>query len=215
MANYQDVGEPKPGATTLLDVVPAGQAAAAAAGDGELRARAHGRSSRTEGSWRWKMWQDHADKTHATFWQQMFRHLVTDTPGQVTASTPKSVLSDETQACRCAWKSATSSIKPVTRTPRCRLASCAGRYQRDSGTFSRPLEEGIYGGEWTAEKPGSYVVEIMAGREPEADRAGCAHVPPRRRGGRELPHLAEQGTAGEAERADRVAGTTNRLRRPS
>ena len=44
----------------------------------------------TGGSWRWKMWQDHADKTHATFWQQMFRYLVTDTPGQVTSSTPKS-----------------------------------------------------------------------------------------------------------------------------
>ena len=29
------------------------------------------------------MWLDHADKTHATFWQQMFRHLVNDTPGQV------------------------------------------------------------------------------------------------------------------------------------
>ena len=51
----------------------------------------------TEGSWRWKMWLDHADKTHATFWQQMFRYLVTDTPGQVVATTPKSVLSDETQ----------------------------------------------------------------------------------------------------------------------
>jgi hypothetical protein len=30
-----------------------------------------------------------------------------------------------------------------------------------------PLEEGIYGGDWTAEKPGSYVAEIIAGREQE------------------------------------------------
>jgi hypothetical protein len=30
-----------------------------------------------------------------------------------------------------------------------------------------PLEEGIYGGEWTAEKPGSYVADIIAGREQE------------------------------------------------
>jgi hypothetical protein len=51
----------------------------------------------TEGSWRWKMWLPHDDKTHATFWQQMLRFLVTDTPGQVTSSTPKSVLSDETR----------------------------------------------------------------------------------------------------------------------
>ena len=31
----------------------------------------------------------------------------------------------------------------------------------------QPLEEGIYAGEWTAEKPGSYVAEIIAGREQE------------------------------------------------
>jgi hypothetical protein len=30
-----------------------------------------------------------------------------------------------------------------------------------------PLEEGIYGGEWTAEKPGSYITEIIAGHEQE------------------------------------------------
>jgi len=30
-----------------------------------------------------------------------------------------------------------------------------------------PLEEGIYGGEWTAEQPGSYVAEILAGRDQE------------------------------------------------
>ncbi len=51
----------------------------------------------TDGSWRWKMWLHHADKTHATFWQQMFRYLVTDTPGQVVATTPKQVLSDDTR----------------------------------------------------------------------------------------------------------------------
>ena len=37
----------------------------------------------TGGSWRWKMWKPHDDKTHATFWQQLLRYLVTDTPGQV------------------------------------------------------------------------------------------------------------------------------------
>jgi hypothetical protein len=31
----------------------------------------------------------------------------------------------------------------------------------------QPLEEGIYTGEWTAEKPGSYVAEIIAGRDTE------------------------------------------------
>ncbi|MEI9973349.1 MAG: hypothetical protein WDO73_15675 [Ignavibacteriota bacterium] len=31
----------------------------------------------------------------------------------------------------------------------------------------QPLEEGVYTGEWSAEKPGSYIGEIIAGREQE------------------------------------------------
>ena len=37
-----------------------------------------------------------------------------------------------------------------------------------------PLEEGIYGGEWTAEKPGSYVAEIIAGHEQEEIGHECS-----------------------------------------
>jgi hypothetical protein len=51
----------------------------------------------TGGDWRWKMWTDHADRTQPLFWQQIFRHLVTDTPGPVVASTPHQVLSDDTR----------------------------------------------------------------------------------------------------------------------
>ena len=78
-----------------------------------------------------------------------------------------------------------------------------------------PLEEGIYGGEWTAEKPGSYVAEIIAGREQEEIGPRRADLPPRRRRGRELPHLAEPRTAGEAFASRPAAGTTSRLKRPS
>src|SRR5215471_17184526 len=94
VANYQDIGEPKPGATTLLEVVPQGKRAQpllVVENYGRGRTVAFG----TEGTWRWKMWLDHNDKTHPTFWQQMYRHLVTDTPGQVVGATPKSVLIDE------------------------------------------------------------------------------------------------------------------------
>ena len=31
----------------------------------------------------------------------------------------------------------------------------------------QPLEEGVYTGDWTAEKPGSYVAEVIAGRDTE------------------------------------------------
>ena len=92
IANYQDVGEPKPGATMLMTVTPPAGKRPQPLLVTENFGRGRTALFATEGSWRWKMWLDHADKTHATFWQQLFRHLVSDTPGQVVASTPRSVL---------------------------------------------------------------------------------------------------------------------------
>jgi uncharacterized membrane protein len=165
MANYQEAGDAKPGATVLLVSTPAGKRKTPL-----LVTENYGRGRTvlfsTEGSWRWKMWLPHDDKTHATFWQQILRHLVTDTPGQVTASTPKPVLSDETKVpLRVEVRD--KQYKPVTD------AKVQARFMGPDGTSAtveltpQPLEEGIYSGEWTAEKPGSYVADIIAGREQE------------------------------------------------
>jgi hypothetical protein len=94
MANYQDVGDPKPGATTLLVSAPSGKRK-----EPLLSAENYGRGRTvllaSGGIWRWRMWLPHEDKSEETFWQQMFRHLVTDSPSQVRVSTPKSVISDD------------------------------------------------------------------------------------------------------------------------
>jgi uncharacterized membrane protein len=165
MANYQDAGDPKPGATVLLVSTPAGKRKLPL-----LVTENYGRGRTvlfsTEGSWRWKMWLPHDDKTHATFWQQILRYLVTDTPGQVTASTPKPVLSDETKVpLRVEVRD--KQYKPVTN------AKVQARFMGPDGASAtveltpQLLEEGVYNGEWTAEKPGSYVADIIAGREQE------------------------------------------------
>jgi uncharacterized membrane protein len=165
VANYQVVGEPKPGATELLKVNPAGKSSTPL-----LVTENYGRGRTavfaTSGSWRWKMWLDHTDKTHATFWQQMFRYLVSDTPGQVTATTPKSVLSDDSHVpVRVEVRD--KEFKPLN------SAKVQARFLGPDGASSTlelapvPSEEGIYAGEWTAEKPGSYVAEIIAGQEQE------------------------------------------------
>jgi len=165
MANYQEVGDPKPGATVLLESTPAGKRKFPL-----LATENYGRGRTmlfaTEGTWRWKMWMDHADKTHAMFWQQILRYLVADTPGQVVSTTPKQVLSDETRVpIRVEVRD--KQYKPVTN------AKVQARFTGPEGISATmeltpvPLEEGIYGGEWTAEKSGTYVTEIIAGREQE------------------------------------------------
>jgi len=165
MANYQDVGEPKPGATTLLVSTPAGKR-----NEPLLVTENYGRGRTvvlaTEGTWRWKMWQPHDNHTHETFWQQMYRYLVTDTPGQVVAVTPKQLLADDTRLpVRVEVRD--KAFKPVTN------AKVQARFMSPDGSSAtvelapQPLEEGVYSGEWTAEKPGSYVAEIIAGREQE------------------------------------------------
>ncbi|HWD00665.1 MAG TPA: glutamine amidotransferase [Candidatus Sulfopaludibacter sp.] len=165
LANYQEVGEAKPGAVVLLESTPAGKKKFPL-----LVTENYGRGRTmlfaTGGDWRWRMWMDHNDKTHPIFWQQIFRHLVTDTPGQVTGSTPKTVLSDDTRVpIRVEVRD--KEFKPVVN------AKVQARFLSPDGTTAtmelspQPLEEGIYSGEWTAEKPGSYVAEIIAGREQE------------------------------------------------
>jgi uncharacterized membrane protein len=165
VANYQEVGEKKPGASVLLNVIPPGRRAMPL-----LVTENYGRGRTallaTEGVWRWQMWLPHEDRTLATFWQQMFRYLVTDTPGQVTPTTPKQVLADDTKVpIRVEVRD--KEYKPVNN------ANVQARFIAPDGTSAtmqlspQPLEEGIYSGDWTAEKPGSYVAEIIAGREQE------------------------------------------------
>jgi uncharacterized membrane protein len=165
VADYQEVGEPKPGASTLLYSLPSGKSKQPL-----LVTENYGRGRTalfaTQGSWRWKMWEDHTSKTHATFWQQMFRFLVNETPGQVVSTTPKQVLSDDTRVpLRVEVRD--KEYKPVSN------AKVQARFIKPDGSTAtlelapQPLEEGVYSGEWTAEKPGSYVAEIIAGREQE------------------------------------------------
>src|SRR5262249_25186565 len=96
VASWQDAGSPKPGAGELLDMTPPGHHKTPLL---VTENYGHGRTAviASGGLWRWQMWLPHTDKTLATFWQQMFRYLVTDTPGQVSGSTPKSVFADDTK----------------------------------------------------------------------------------------------------------------------
>ena len=165
LANYNEVGAAKPGATVLMEVNP-GTRKRSPLLVTENFGRGRSALFATGGSWRWKMWQDHADSSHATFWQQLLRYLVTETPGRVISSTPRQVLADETSVpLRVEVRD--KEFKPVSN------AKVQVRILGPDGSASaldltpQPLEAGVYSGEWSAEKPGSYVAEILAGRDQE------------------------------------------------
>ncbi len=165
LADYQEVGEPKPGALVLATVeTPEGRTLPL------LITQSYGRGRTavfaTGGSWRWQMLQPLSDVTHETFWQQLLRWLVSGSPGPVSASTPQPVLMDESRVV----------LRAEVRDKAYRPASDArveARIQGPGGIAeSLPLraredEPGVYEGEWNAPQAGAYSAEIHARRGDE------------------------------------------------
>jgi uncharacterized membrane protein len=174
LADFQEVGDAKPGAVVLADVSAKG-----ARKSPLLVTENYGRGRTalfaTSGSWRWKMLQDHTDRSHAVFWEQLLRWLVTDTPGRVMASTPRTVLADDTKVpLRAEVRDKT--FKPLSNVRvEARIVGPEG-IATSVELNPAPLEEGIYTAEYTAEKPGSYVAEVIVqqpeGARPDADDMG-------------------------------------------
>ena len=168
LADYQDAGAPKSGAVVLAEAVTGRKQMPLLV----TQNYGHGRTAvfATSGSWRWQMLQDHGDQSHEAFWRQLLRWLVSGAPGRVSGSTPRPVLSDESRvALRVEVRD--RSFSPVSDARvEARILGPAGV----SGLVElRPVaqEPGSYSGEWSAEKPGSYLAEILARRgEEEAGR---------------------------------------------
>jgi uncharacterized membrane protein len=162
LANYNEVGAPKAGAVVLMEAVtPARRVSPLLVTENFGRGRAV--LFATAGSWRWKMWQDHADQTHGMFWRQLMRFLVTETPGPVTAATPHALISDDASVpLRAEVRDASYKLVTGARVEARVIAPDGG-----SGTLTlapEPLEEGVYTGQWSAQQPGGYVVEVAAYR---------------------------------------------------
>jgi hypothetical protein len=115
----------------------------------------------TSGSWRWKMLQDHTDKTHAIFWQQLMRWMVTETPGEVSSSTPRQVLPDDTNVpLRVSVRD-----KSYDTVSGAAVTTTISRPDGGSDTVELkpdPLEPGTYTGSYSADKPGTYIAETTA-----------------------------------------------------
>jgi uncharacterized membrane protein len=160
LPNYQEPGIPKPGAAVLVETnrkLPL------------LITQNYGRGRAavlaTAGTWRWQMLLPLDDKTHAAFWQQLLRWLVSDAPGRVAASVPSQVLFDDGRV----QLSADVRDRNYAPAPDARVeANISG-----SGVAARvelapdPNSPGMFRTEWTAGRPGSYTAEVTARRGDE------------------------------------------------
>ena len=183
LADYEDPGSPKPGATELVEMQ---------AGHRRLpllvtQGYGHGRTAvlATGGTWRWQMSEALGDPSHDLFWQQLLRWLVAESPGRVSASMPVRLLMDEGRVHLAAQVRdptfQTAADAQVT-------AHVLGPNGVDALVELTPSQDtpGLYQTDWNAEKPGTYLAEVAA----EAPGS-----PPRELGSDVLTFQREDGVA--------------------
>ncbi len=165
LADYQQIGVPKPGAVVLAEMSAGGQRLPLLVTQNYGRGRAA--VFATSGSWRWQMQQELSDKTHEMFWTQLLRWLSNDSPGRILSSTPRQVLSDETKvALRAEVRG--KDYQPVSEARVEAHITGPNGLEATVEMAPDPLSQGAYTADWTAEQPGSYLAEISAKRGDES-----------------------------------------------
>ncbi|MFN0107103.1 MAG: hypothetical protein ACKV2U_34025 [Bryobacteraceae bacterium] len=164
LADFQNAGAVKPGAVVHVDAVTERGRIPL------LITQNYGRGRTavlaTGGTWRWQMSQPLEDKSHEMFWQQLTRWLVAGTPGMVLASTTQTVFTDDPRIpLRAEVRGKQYELQPDGQVE-ARVTGPAGSaatviLQPD------PVHPGVYMGEYSAEQPGSYLVEMIASRNGE------------------------------------------------
>lgn len=167
LADYEDPGTPKPGATVLAEMHAGRRTMPLLI----TQNYGHGRTAilATGGTWRWQMSEPLGDPSHHLFWQQLVRWLIAATPGPVMASTPSRLLLDQGRV------ELTAQVRDKEFQPAADAhvtAHIAGPQGVDALVDLRPSQDtpGEYEAEWTAEKPGAYLAEVSAesgGGEPK------------------------------------------------
>jgi uncharacterized membrane protein len=178
LANYQDAGTAKPGATVLAEMNVANKRLPLLV----LENYGRGRSAvlASGGLWRWKMQQPKEDTSQPMFWRQLLRWLVGATPGHVVASTSNPLLDDDGHV------ELRAEVRNLVYSPASDAEVEARVVLPDGGSETvalrpDPLEEGIYSAAFDAAHAGSYVAEIHARRG--SDDLGSDSVAFRRENG--------------------------------
>ena len=159
LADYEESGSPKPGATVLAQMN---------AGRRKLpllitQSYGHGRTAimATGGTWRWQMSEALGDPSHDLFWQQLLRWLVANSPSPVTAAISSRTMMDEGRV------QLTAQVRDQQFQPAGDAhvtAHVTGPGDTNALLDLNPLPNttGQYQAEWIAEKPGTYLAEVIA-----------------------------------------------------
>jgi uncharacterized membrane protein len=164
MMNYQDPGRPKAGAAVLVQMSAGGRKMPLLVTQNYGRGRTAVLA--TGGSWRWQMSMPLEDESHETFWRQLLRWTVTDTPGQITTSVPNQILLDDGRT-QISADVRDKEYKPAAD------ARVTAQILGPEGITAEvemapdPVTPGIFRVDWNAEKAGSYVAEVIARRGEE------------------------------------------------
>ena len=163
LADYEDPGAPKPGATVLAEMT-AGKKMPLLVTQNYGRGRTAVLA--TGGTWRWQMRSPLGDPSHDLFWQQLLRWIAGDSPGPVVTTMPQTMLMDDGAL------KMTALVRDKQFTPAGDakvMAHVIGPQGVSAMVDFAPVanQPGMYEAEWTAEKSGSYVAEITGGRDKE------------------------------------------------
>ncbi len=161
LMDFQDPGVPKPGATVLAEMAAGGKTMPMLITENF----GHGRTAvlATSGTWRWQMNLPVGDSSFTLFWQQLLRWLVTGSPGHVAASVPSQVLLDDGRVA-LSVEVRGDDYQPAADA---RVeAHVLGPDGVSANIELTPVADapGNFQADWTAEKSGSYLTEVVARR---------------------------------------------------
>ena len=161
LMDYQDAGTPKAGAAVLLQMRAGGRSLPLLVTEHYGRGRTAVMA--TGGSWRWQMSMPLGDNSYVSFWQQLLRWMIQDTPGQVVASVPNPMLYDDGHI----QISADVRDKAYTPAPDAQVQAHVigpNGFSAMVDMQPAPSAPGTFQADFNADQPGSYVTEVVAQR---------------------------------------------------
>jgi hypothetical protein len=161
--NYQKLGSLRPAATTLLNIETGRETLPL------LISQPYGKGQSfilaTGGTWRWQMSLPADDQSHKTFWRQLMRTLVIDTPEQMSFT-----VKDEAGELKLVAEIRDENYEPITDARIVAVISSDSTSAVDSASSgieltASPTIAGQYEARVKAERSGTYYIDAIASKQ--------------------------------------------------